>query len=56
MIYREIITVLKSNLSSAERRSILLASLGSLYEYYDFVIFGFMTIYFATKQQNEKTN
>ena len=48
MIYREIITVLKSNLSSAERRSILLASLGSLYEYYDFVIFGFMTIYFAT--------
>lgn len=47
MIFREINTVLKANLSSSQRRIVVLSSLGSMHEYYDFIMFGFMAVYFA---------
>lgn len=47
MIFREINTVLKANLSATQRKIVLLSSLGSMHEYYDFIMFGFMAVYFA---------
>lgn len=47
MIFREINTILSSNLTKSERRGILLSSIGSMHEYYDFVVFGLVAVYFA---------
>lgn len=45
MIWREIRAILNSELDSTERKAIFLAALGSMLEYYDFIIFGLMAIY-----------
>lgn len=46
MILHNIILLLKHDLTPAERKAILLASLSGILEFYDFIIFGFMSVYF----------
>jgi len=47
MIWREIRAILQSELNHIERKAIFLAAIGSMLEYYDFVIFGLMAIYIS---------
>ena len=47
MIYREIKAIFNSEVTKTERKAIFLAAIGSMLEYFDFVIFGLMAIYIS---------